>query len=48
MEKKIAGALIGLLASWLIEAAIQEALRQLGVPKHATKVIGTVLGAALT
>jgi hypothetical protein len=45
MEKKVAGALIGLFIGWIVEQAAADLLMAAGVPKHTAKVVGGVVGA---
>jgi hypothetical protein len=44
MDKKLVGALIGLVVGWIIDEAAADALTAAGVPKHTAKVVGSVIG----
>lgn len=45
MERKIIGALIGLVVGWLVDEVATDALEAAGLPKHTAKVVGGVIGA---
>jgi hypothetical protein len=47
MEKKLIGALAGLVFGWIVEQVAAEVLEAVGVPKHAAKAAGAVIGSAL-
>ena len=45
MDRKIIGALIGVIVGWIVEEATGDLLVAAGVPKHTAKVVGGVVGA---